>query len=77
VFATTRDAAVADAVPVFDALLEAVALALRVNVVPLVIALTVVPTGKPHPPMGSFGRIEAVLAVVQMLLPTVTVPERA
>jgi hypothetical protein len=41
VLATTIVAVVADAVPVFDALLDAVAFALRVSVVELVTVLTV------------------------------------
>jgi hypothetical protein len=76
VFATVKVAAVVETVPVLDALLEAVALALRVNVVALATVLTVVPVGKPQPRIGTPGRIEVVLVVVQTLLPTVTVPVR-
>ena len=71
---TVNLAAVVETVPVLDALLEAVALALRVSVVELATVLTVVPDGNPQPRIGSPGRIEVVLAVVQTLLPTVTVP---
>jgi hypothetical protein len=67
-------AALVDTVPVFGALLDAVALALRRSVVPLATVLTVVPAGSPQPRMGSPGKIEAVLAVIQILLLTVTVP---